>query len=158
MADRDDQTPETPDDAPDTMSRRSFSALILKGSVATTVLGSFYVALSYLHAPRSARATENQPVSAGPASEIPEGESKIVEFAGNPVIVIHSKDGFVALSAVCTHLGCTVEFDPKRGLIICPCHNGIYDLRGNVLSGPPPRPLPAYGVSVVEGQVTVAEA
>ena len=55
---------------------------------------------------------------------------------GTPAIIIHTKDkGYIALSRVCTHLGCLVNYDQARQIFICPCHNGIYDLEGNVLSG-----------------------
>jgi Rieske Fe-S protein len=51
------------------------------------------------------------------------------------------KDGYRALSAVCTHLGCRVQWDDSAKHFQCPCHGGIYDRAGNVVSGPPPRPL-----------------
>jgi rieske iron-sulfur protein len=53
-------------------------------------------------------------------------------------------EGYVAYSAICTHLGCTVLEGLKAGAIFCPCHAGVFDpSRGAiVVSGPPPRPLP----------------
>jgi cytochrome b6-f complex iron-sulfur subunit len=62
----------------------------------------------------------------------------------------------VALSAVCTHLTCTVRFDSETGTLFCPCHNGRFDLGGNVLSGPPPRPLETYAVAVSGADVIVS--
>jgi cytochrome b6-f complex iron-sulfur subunit len=49
-----------------------------------------------------------------------------------------------ALSARCTHEGCTVQYVPGDSLIWCACHNGRFDLQGRVISGPPPRPLGRY--------------
>ncbi|HEY6912230.1 MAG TPA: Rieske (2Fe-2S) protein [Myxococcales bacterium] len=49
-----------------------------------------------------------------------------------------------ALSARCTHEGCTVQYVPGDSLIWCACHNGRFDLQGKVISGPPPRPLARY--------------
>lgn len=46
-----------------------------------------------------------------------------------------------ALDSTCTHLGCRTRFNPETRLIECPCHGGVYDLTGRVVSGPPPRPL-----------------
>lgn len=56
--------------------------------------------------------------------------------------------GLVAFWAVCTHLGCIVDFNHVRREFICPCHGGRYDLDGNVVYGPPPRPLDRLPVRV----------
>ena len=53
-----------------------------------------------------------------------------------------------ALSAVCTHLDCTVQFKPDTSQLWCACHNGLYDLAGNVVSGPPPRSLERFTVNL----------
>ena len=75
---------------------------------------------------------------------------------GTPAIIIHTKDkGFIALSRVCTHLGCLVNYDKARQIFICPCHGGTFDLEGNVISGPPPRPLPRYAVKVADGDIVI---
>lgn len=46
-----------------------------------------------------------------------------------------------ALSATCTHLGCQVRWDAAATSFRCPCHGGTFDAQGNVVEGPPPRPL-----------------
>lgn len=77
------------------------------------------------------------------------GEAKEIVLDSKPVIVINRYErGFIALSKVCTHLGCLVEYDRGLRKLICPCHAGMFDLEGNVLSGPPPRPLPAVALKV----------
>jgi menaquinol-cytochrome c reductase iron-sulfur subunit len=48
-----------------------------------------------------------------------------------------------ALSGTCTHLGCQVRWAADEKKFICPCHGGVYDAQGQVLEGPPPRPLDA---------------
>ena len=63
--------------------------------------------------------------------------------------------GFVALSKVCTHLGCLVEYDSAKKRLLCPCHAGIYSLDGNVISGPPPKPLHKYPVKVQGEEIVV---
>jgi Rieske Fe-S protein len=63
------------------------------------------------------------------------------------ILVLSAPDGFAAVSAVCTHLGCTVRLDEGRGFV-CPCHGSRYDLTGRVLDGPAPRPLAWYGLSL----------
>ena len=84
--------------------------------------------------------------------------SRKVALNSKPVLVIKTDKAYLAVSAVCTHLGCLVEFDAVKRDIKCPCHAATFDLAGQVLGGPPPRPLPAYDVSVVQGKVYVQAA
>jgi Rieske Fe-S protein len=53
-----------------------------------------------------------------------------------------------AFNAICTHVDCTVQYRPEKGDIFCNCHNGVYDLNGTNISGPPPRPLEVYKVTL----------
>lgn len=62
---------------------------------------------------------------------------------------------FVAMSNVCTHLGCRVRWVADRGQFFCPCHNGQFDKDGNVLGGPPPRSLDRYEVKVEGDQLLI---
>lgn len=66
------------------------------------------------------------------------------DFGGKPCLLILVEGQPRALNAVCTHLQCTVEFRPAQADIFCNCHNGVYDLNGRNVSGPPPRPLEVY--------------
>jgi Rieske Fe-S protein len=58
---------------------------------------------------------------------------------------------FLALSAVCTHLGCNVRWRAAESRFACPCHAGYYDPTGEVISGPPPRPLRQLETRVRDG-------
>lgn len=84
--------------------------------------------------------------------EIPVGGTKAFLIKGStiPYILIHLEDGsFRAYEQKCTHLSCAVYYKPGSGQIICPCHEGHFDANtGNVLAGPPPRPLPKLEVTV----------
>lgn len=62
-----------------------------------------------------------------------------------------------AFSAVCTHLECTVQYRPDMERIWCACHNGIYDLNGRNVAGPPPRPLDVFKVAVQGDDVVVSK-
>jgi Rieske Fe-S protein len=64
------------------------------------------------------------------------------------VYVDRQGDGYRVLSAVCTHLGCSVRWDAGAGQYKCPCHGGVYDRDGRVVAGPPPRPLDRLPVRV----------
>lgn len=92
-------------------------------------------------------------VLVGTLSDIPPGQAEVLPVNEKPVIVVHTQDGQIrAFSAICTHLGCVVEWEEQRQFILCPCHDGRFNaLTGAVISGPPPSPLPAVDV-VVEGQ------
>ena len=94
------------------------------------------------------------------ADSLPAGSAMMFKFGLKPAILIHHADGsWVAMSAECTHLGCTVAYEGARGRIECACHGGVYDAHtGANVSGPPPAPLRAYTVTVAAGAVTVSLA
>ena len=73
----------------------------------------------------------------------------------NRVIIINTASGYVALSAACTHNGCTVSYASSANRLNCPCHGGAFDINGNVVAGPPPTPLKKYTVSVNENILTI---
>ena len=140
------------------MKRRTFLDVVITASGAA--LGAFiaYPIARYLVPPKAPEAATRRVVAAK-KDEVPPGGFKIFPFGGEPGILIHGKDGeYRALSAVCTHLGCTVQLRPDGQSIWCACHNGLYDLEGRNVSGPPPRPLEAYVVHVVGGDVVVEKA
>jgi cytochrome b6-f complex iron-sulfur subunit len=64
-------------------------------------------------------------------------------------------EGFLALSRRCTHLGCTVPWDPDKGQFACPCHASVFDIRGDVIQSPAPRALDIFAVSIENNRVKV---
>ena len=60
------------------------------------------------------------------------------------------------MSATCTHLSCTVQYRADVQQVWCACHNGMYDLNGRNISGPPPRPLEAFDVNVKGNEIYVS--
>ncbi len=87
-----------------------------------------------------------------PRAQVNIGQAHFFDFRGHPAVVLQPTAGtFVALSAICTHLGCIVRWIPDKGEFLCPCHGGRYSGNGKVLGGPPPRPLPPIPV-VVSGE------
>jgi len=94
-----------------------------------------------------------------PEKDLPgPGSATMFLFGPRPSLLIHHQDGkYVAFDAVCTHLGCTVRFEPQNNRIFCPCHGGTYDMHtGEVVAGPPPKPLKSYHVEVSDGNVVVS--
>ena len=69
---------------------------------------------------------------------------------GHPAWLIRSGSSqYDAFSAVCTHAGCTVDYDASSTQFVCPCHGGTYSAEdGHVLGGPPPSPLTRIKVAL----------
>lgn len=112
----------------------------------TTLASFLYPFYRYL-SPRAGEAKTKKLVLS--KKDIPVGDAKEIVFNNTPGVVINRPDkGFIALSRVCTHLGCLVEYQKERKRLLCPCHAGTYDLTGNVTSGPPPKPLPQFPLKV----------
>jgi cytochrome b6-f complex iron-sulfur subunit len=95
------------------------------------------------------------------ADEVPAGGTRAFTVPGSkiPFILIHLNDGtWRAFEQKCTHLSCAVFYQPAADKIQCPCHNGWFDARtGNVLQGPPPRPLRRLEVIAKEAEIYVTE-
>jgi Rieske Fe-S protein len=90
----------------------------------------------------------------GAASEVPVGGGKIYT-AAKVVVTQPARGQYKAFSAVCTHVGCIMS-EVANGTIDCPCHGGQFKItNGAVVAGPPPSPLPARPVKVVNGQVVL---
>ncbi len=71
------------------------------------------------------------------------------------VFIASSHEGLNVLSAVCSHLGCFVNYDREKQEFVCPCHGGRYDITGRNIAGPPPAPLTRYPVKIEKGMVMV---
>jgi Rieske Fe-S protein len=152
---------------PASPSRRSFLftlALALNG-LALALLG--FPIVSYLLGPLSRRAAQSW-IDLGPVADFPEQETRLAVYE-NPYRV--SWDGatakiacwvrriqgerFQVFSVNCAHLGCPVRWFPQSRLFMCPCHGGVYYEDGSRASGPPPRGLFEYEVSVRDGRLHV---
>lgn len=64
------------------------------------------------------------------------------------VYIVRTKDGFYAVSAVCTHLGCITQWKPEANQIACPCHGSKFTRDGTKTAGPAPRPLPHFSITL----------
>ena len=137
------------------MNRRGFMNLLTR--IAATTVGGFvlYPVVRYLNPPPTPEAATRRVVAAR-RDELAPGAFKIFPFGGQPGLLLRRPDGtYSAFSAVCTHLGCTVQYRPGQSVIWCACHNGAYDLEGRNVSGPPPRPLEVYDVHETDTEIVV---
>ncbi len=88
----------------------------------------------------------------GNTKDLPNGASlEFLDGLGRKAILINNDGKIEALSKICTHLGCEVEWEPEKKQFFCPCHKGYYDANGKNIAGPPPRPLSKFKVKVKEG-------
>jgi len=114
----------------------------------STAAAIAYPVSRFLVPPDSGEASTNS-VVAGKSAALKPNSALIVPFGSKPAIVIRTTEGSLkAFNAVCTHLECTVQYKPDTSQLWCACHNGLYDLGGNVVSGPPPRSLESFAVNL----------
>ena len=139
------------------VSRRTFLSYLLRGGFLALVGSALYPVLRYLYPPKGAESSVSNVVAAK-VDELTSNSAKIFRFGNRPGILIHTPQGQLkAFSAVCTHLNCTVQYDKQDSIIWCACHNGKFDLNGQVISGPPPKPLDAYQVNVSGEEIIVSK-
>ena len=132
--------------------RRRFLDWFLGTSAGALVAAVLYPVFRFVSPPEIPEATTNQ-VEAGPTNdpELLEKGYKIVRFGVEPVILIRLSDTEIrAFAGTCTHLDCIVEFQKDEQRIWCNCHNGEYSLQGEVVAGPPPKPLEVFEVDLVD--------
>ncbi|HAR45596.1 MAG TPA: cytochrome B6 [Nitrospiraceae bacterium] len=128
------------------MKRRSFLQLLLSALGVTTLASLLYPLVRYLVPPGTAEKARTLVIA---KRDIPLGYAKEIVFNDVPAVVVNRPGkGLIALSRVCTHLGCLVHYDKENRQLLCPCHAGTFDLDGHVISGPPPKPLPVLPLRV----------
>lgn len=136
------------------VSRRTFLDRLVLGGMAGWAVAFLAPVMSYVW-PAQRRGPGAQTVSAGKAADFAPWSARMTAAGGHPIIVVNTPQGFKAFSAICTHLGCVVNWNSERRQIACPCHAGFFDVNGRVVSGPPPGPLAEHPVVVADGEVMV---
>jgi cytochrome b6-f complex iron-sulfur subunit len=143
------------------MTRRAF--FVAAGAAGLAYVAAMaYPVYRYLASPEememnAASVTE---VTLKDAQKLPAGSVLMFKFGAAPALLIHHENGvWVAMTAVCTHLGCTVQYEPQLDRIHCACHGGVYNAyTGANVSGPPPKPLKLFKVTVNPASVSVSRA
>jgi cytochrome b6-f complex iron-sulfur subunit len=136
--------------------RRGFLDLIIALCSAVTAAAMGIPSLLYLWPAAQGGGAERVEVVG--ADRIAPGQGTVIQVGSKVVVVVRHRDGYKAFSAACTHLGCLVEWDPPNKRFICPCHAAVFDENGQVVSGPPPAPLPEFHVKEIGGKVYVSAA
>jgi Rieske Fe-S protein len=137
-------------------SRRGFINWFLGTTAGAFLVAVVYPVGRYLVPPpagESAAGTVTLPVK---PDDVKPNTGQIFKFGSRPAILVRTPAGELrAFSAVCTHLNCTVQYRADLSHIWCACHNGHFDLNGQNIAGPPPRPLESFTVNVRGSQVVV---
>lgn len=137
--------------------RREFLDYLLGTSIGATLLAIFYPIVKFMIPPQVVESAENS-VVAGSVKEIATNSGKIFKFGTKPGILVRTASGELkAFSAICTHLDCIVQYRPDTKQIWCACHNGQYNLSGQNVGGPPPRPLEEYVVNTRGDEIVVSK-
>jgi len=138
------------------LSRRNFLSVVIAaiGSAITAILG--IPAVAYLVGPALQAQTEEW-TELGSVKKVETGTPTLFSITlqhqtgwvtsqeeVSAYVLTEDGQNYVALSNICSHLGCRVRWIPDQNQFICPCHNGIFNKDGTVVSGPPPRPMDRF--------------
>ncbi len=137
----------------DYVARRDFTKFLVLTSFAFTV-GQFWILFQNFFRGRAGKL----PIRAiAPLASIPVGGTLTFRYPGEHddcLLVRIGEDRFVAYSQKCTHLSCPVKPHTESGTLLCPCHNGRFDMAtGTPISGPPRRPLPVVTLEIRNGTI-----
>ena len=134
------------------VSRRDFLNEITMGALGIAGLGSGAVTYQYF----------SPNVLFEPSTTFRAGNPDLYPLASvtflqdQQVYIVRMPEGFYAVSAVCTHLGCITQWKPDADMIACPCHGSKFRPDGVKIEGPAPRPLPHFAISLTaDGELLV---
>ena len=142
--------------------RRAWLLRSLAGAISTTVVAIFYPVACFLRPRRATVSGALEVVAPFKVNELADAAGNPFNFGGKPCLVVLTPEGtrrlasgqllrsddVRAFNALCTHVDCTVKYRSDRTDIFCSCHEGVYDLNGKNVAGPPPRPLEMYQVTL----------
>lgn len=150
------------------VSRRGFLTGVVVAAVASVGAAIATPLVGYFLDPVLRKQPNQAPLKIAAASDITVGTPTFVKFqktiqdgwvatTQNQGLWVVTNDGknFVVFDQHCTHLGCLYEWDTSKNSFYCPCHGGVFDIDGNVIGGPPPRPLDRIPCQVVNGGIEI---
>lgn len=142
------------------VTRRAFLELFA-GALGMTLAAAGLGAAASFATPPEARPDEVESAEVTTLAELRAQGAVRFRLGNDPCIAVLHRAGamgeeeVLALSLVCTHLGCLVEWSAERRQFLCPCHRATFDAGGNVVEGPPPRPLARLAVTIDGDRVRV---
>lgn len=139
------------------LNRRRMLQFLLGSGIGASIISFLYPIINFILPPPS-QSSGPESKEVGPETELKPNTGTVFQFGSEPALLVRTEGGELrAFSATCTHLGCTVNYEPGSKVIWCPCHNGMFDLHGRNIGGPPPRPLPEYKVNLRNGKIVVTK-
>jgi Rieske Fe-S protein len=150
------------------ISRRGFvgGAVGVVGTIISAVVG--LPVIGYIVSPALEKRGGEEWIPLGPVSALEPGVPTPFTFSQikkvgwkqtriNQTVYAITEDGqnVTVFSDACTHLSCKVHWEEERDAFVCPCHDGIFDKEGNVVAGPPPKPLYRFEAKVENDQLTI---
>jgi len=137
------------------ISRRRLMAYAWIGAAAVVMGELMFGTFAFLWPRRKGPKVETVFI-AGKVTDFKVGE--VIPFRKERAFILRTEGGFLAISAVCTHLHCIVNWNEMLKKFECPCHGAKFNRNGEVLEGPPPRALDLYKLQIVAGNVVVDRA
>ena len=149
------------------LSRRNFMSLAIAGigGIISAILG--IPAIAYIVGPALAQQAQDW-VELGSIKKVALGTPTLFKVTlthqtgwvssqeeVDAYVLTEDGQNYVALSNVCPHLGCRVRWIPDQGKFFCPCHNGIFNKDGSLVSGPPPRPMDRFQTKLDNGNLFI---
>lgn len=138
----------------DKMKRKEFLFKFGVFGVAILALGALVLSfIRYLFPDKNEKLPHKYLV--GYVDELKVGEAKEITLSEKPAFVVRLEDGYRVFSGVCTHLGCIISWEAEKERFYCPCHKGIFNKKGEVTAGPPPKPLDEFEVKIEKNLVYI---
>jgi cytochrome b6-f complex iron-sulfur subunit len=134
------------------ITRRRFF-LYAWATTALVLLGEGVGILFNFLQPRAEEGVSGGQVAVGEVKDFPVGS--VTAFRQHQFYLVHLEGGFLALYRVCPHLGCIIPWSEAEQRFLCPCHAAAFSMEGEVLAGPPPRPMDLLPVEIVEEKIFV---
>jgi cytochrome b6-f complex iron-sulfur subunit len=133
-------------------SRRDFLNDVAAGALGIAGLGAMVVTYRYLSP--NALFEPSTTFRAGNPGLYP--VNSVTFNQDQQVYIVRTQEGFYAVSAVCTHLGCITQWKPEANVIACPCHGSKFRSDGTKVEGPAPRSLPHFSITLTaDGELLV---
>jgi Rieske Fe-S protein len=150
------------------VSRRDFISVVVGATAAVITACIGIPAIAYLISPAFKVKAAEDWIAAGPLENYPVGVPTLFTFTRSTTngwektvtshgvyVLNQGNEQIQALSNMCTHLSCRVSWKDDQSEYVCPCHDAHFDIAGNVVSGPPPKPMVPYETRVEEGTLFI---
>jgi len=150
------------------LNRRDFTKIVATflGSIMGGLVG--LPIIGYIISPALKSIEVDDWISAGLLNDYPIGTPKLYSFTRSKIngwekttnsygvyVLRDENDNIQTFSNVCTHLSCRVTWQDESQEYVCPCHDAQFDITGEVLKGPPPRPMDRYENKIEDGNILI---